>query len=157
MVDWAEVRAGLAETRRYLLAHHEPGDEERTYAVAVLGRRERLCARCTGVYPGILAGLLVGLAAVGRLGGADALRPLASTLLVAVLPLPALVDWTATRIGGRSGTNPLRTATGLLLGYAYGLGLVQLLLAGELRVLAVGAGYGLLAAALLWHRRGTAG
>lgn len=143
MVDWAELRAGLAETRRYLLSHHEPEDYDRTYAVTILGHRERLCARCTGVYPGILLGALAGLLDVG---------PFASTALLLVVPLPALVDWTVTRFTPRSGRNGVRTATGLLLGYGYGLGLVALLLRGELRVLAIGAGYGLLAAALLWRR-----
>jgi uncharacterized membrane protein len=143
MVDWAELRAGLAETRRYLLAHHEPEDYDRTYDVTVLGRRERLCARCTGVYPGIVAGLLAGLLETG---------PLASTALLLVVPLPALVDWTLTRFTPRSGWNGVRTATGLLLGYGYGLGLVALLLRGDLRVLAIGTGYGIVAAALLWIR-----
>jgi uncharacterized membrane protein len=143
MVDWAELRTGLVETRRYLLSHHEPEDYDRTYAVRVFGRRERLCARCTGVYPGILAGLLAGFLEPG---------PLASTALLLVVPLPALVDWTLTRFTPRAGHNLVRTATGLLLGYGYGLGLVALLLRGDLRVLAIGAGYGLLSAALLWHR-----
>lgn len=143
MVDWAELRAGLAETRRYLLSHHEPADDDRTYAVTVGGRQERLCARCTGVYPGILVGLLAGVLAAG---------PLASTALLLVVPLPALVDWTVTRFTPRSGNNLVRTATGLLLGYGYGLGFVTLLLRGDLRVLAIGAGYGGIAAALLWIR-----
>lgn len=143
MVDWAEFGDGVAETRRYLLSHHEPADYDRTYRMSVLGREERLCARCTGVYPGIAAGLLAGI-----LGGSA----LASTALLFVLPLPALIDWAATRLGGRSGTNAIRTATGLLLGYAYGLGLVALFLEGDLRVLAIGACYGLVAGTLLWIR-----
>lgn len=143
MVDWTELRAGLAETRRYLLSHHEPADYDRTYAVSVRGRRERLCARCTGVYPGILLGLVAGLLEAG---------PLASTALLLVLALPALVDWTVTRFTPRSGHNLVRTATGLLLGYGYGLGLVAISLRSDLRVLAIGAGYGLVAAALLWRR-----
>lgn len=140
MVDWSEFRAGLAETRRYLLSHHEPRDHYRTYLVSLFGRRARLCARCTGVYPGIAAGLLAGIGGGG---------PLASLLFVAVLPLPALLEWTATRFTQRRGYNAVRTATGLLLGYAYGLGAVWLLLRGDRRVLLVAICYGVPAAVLL--------
>lgn len=144
MVDWQAVRAGLAETRRYLLSHHEPAEHYRCYAPVVFGRRVRLCARCSGVYPGILAGLLavlVGPAALSRFA------------VVAVLPLPALLEWAATAFTDRRGWNGVRTATGALLGYGYAIGLGRLFLAGDLRVLAVGVGYGLAAAGLLARHR----
>ena len=144
MVDAGEFREGVAETRRYLLSHHEPEEFDRCYAPAVRGRRVRLCARCSGVYPGIAAGLLavaVGPPALTRVG------------LVALLPLAALVEWSVTAFTAREGTNVGRTATGALLGYGYGLGL-RLLVGGDLRVLAVGAVYGLAALGLLArHRR----
>lgn len=140
MVDWAEFRDGLAETRRYLLSHHEPEDHYRTYVVGLFGRRVRLCARCTGIYPGILAGILAWAAGPGVL---------TSIALVYALPLPALAEWTATRVTPRRGTNAVRTATGLLLGYAYGLAAATLLLEGDWRVLGAAIGYGLAAAVLL--------
>lgn len=140
MVDWAEFRAGLAETRRYLLSHHEPADHHRCYAPIVLGRSVHLCARCSGVYPGIAVGLLAALA--GPPAGS-------SPALVAVLPLPALVDWAATAFTRRGGANPVRTATGAALGYAYSVGLVLLFLGGDIRVLAVGAAYALAAVGLI--------
>lgn len=144
MVDWAEFRSGLRETRGYLLSHHEPHEHDRCYAPTVAGRRVRLCARCSGIYPGIVAGLV-----------AFFLGPswLASIASVAVLPLPALVDWTVTQYTTRRGSNPLRTATGLLLGYAYGLGVGLLLGAGDPRVLLVGVAYAVLAGGLLYHHR----
>ena len=141
MVDWGEVRAGLAATRPYLLSHHEPEEYHRCYAPTVAGRRVRICARCLGVYPGIAAGLLVSVSG----------WPLPTGLLaVAVLPLPALVDWTATAFTARRGWNPVRTATGAALGYAYGVGLAALFLDGDLRVLAVGAAYAVAAGLLLF-------
>jgi uncharacterized membrane protein len=140
-VDRAELWVGLAETRRYLLSHHVPGERYRCYAPVVFGRRVHLCARCSGVYPGIVAGLFALLVAPAV--------P-ATLLLIAVLPLPALVDWALTSLTGRRGYNAVRTATGLLLGYGYGLGLRHLL-AGDWTVLVVGVGYaaaaGLLVAA----------
>ncbi|GAB3689832.1 hypothetical protein GCM10028857_25670 [Salinarchaeum chitinilyticum] len=143
MVDWSEFSDALAETRRYLLSHHEPHDHYRTYLVSAFGRRARLCARCTGVYPGIAAGLLAGIFAGGWF---------ASLLFVALLPAPALVEWTATRFTPRRGYNAVRTATGLLLGYAYGLGAVLFLGRGDRRVLLVGLGYGIVAFVLLTIR-----
>lgn len=132
MVDLAGVRAALAVTRPYLLAHHEPGEWDRCYAPTVAGRRVRLCARCLGVYPGIAVGLLASLVAA----------PLPTGLVpVAVLPLPALVDWAATTFTARRGRNAVRTATGAALGYAYGVGLFSLFVGGDLRVLAIGAAY----------------
>jgi uncharacterized membrane protein len=144
MVDWSEFRAGLAETRGYLLAHHEPDEWDRCHQPTVLGRRVRLCARCSGVYPGIAAGLLTYVL------GPPAL---ASFAVVATLPLPALVDWTVTSFTSRRGYNVVRTATGLLLGYSYGLGLGSVF--GDLnpRVILVGIGYAVVAAALLYYHR----
>lgn len=139
MVDPAEVRAALAATRPYLLSHHEPAEWDRCYAPTLLGRRVRLCARCLGVYPGIGLGLAALLADLPVPSGLAA---------VAFLPLFALVDWTLTAFTGRRGTNTVRTATGAALGYAYGLGL-GLLFGGDLRVLAVGAAYALVAGVLV--------
>lgn len=144
MVDWSEFRAGLAETRGYLLAHHEPDEWYRCHQLVVLGRRVRLCARCSGIYPGIAFGILV------YVFGPPVLTSIA---IVATLPLPALVDWTVTSFTSRRGYNAVRTATGLGLGYAYGLGLG--LVVGDLDpwVILVGAGYAVVAAALLYYQR----
>lgn len=140
MVDWVELRGGLRETRRYLLAHHEPSEWYRCYAPTVFGRRLHVCARCAGIYPGIAAGLL-----------AYTVGPawLVDIALVALLPLPALVDWALTSFTERRGYNPVRTVTGGLLGYGYGLGLILFFLGGDMRVPVVGVAYAVLAGALL--------
>lgn len=137
-----ELRAGLAETREYLLAHHEPAEYDRCYCVRARGREEHLCARCLGVYPGILLGLLA-----VRYG----LVPNLQFLAVATLPALALVDWTLTGLGKRDGTNPVRTGTGVALGVGYGLGLGRLLFLGDARVVVVGVGYAVVAGALLLY------
>jgi uncharacterized membrane protein len=135
-----ELRKGLSKTAPFLLAHHPPSQRDRCHHVALFGRHLHLCARCSGIYPGILAGLLF---------------PLNPTplLLIAVLPLPALVDWALTSFRPRHGSNAVRTVTGLLLGYGYGLGLSRVLVGRDLSVLAIGAAYGLVAAALLYTQR----
>jgi uncharacterized membrane protein len=139
-LDWRELRRGLARARPYLLAHHRPERRDRCYRLGPFGRRIDLCARCSGVYPGIVLGLL---------GYVLAPSPFADPLLVGLLPLPALLDWTTTTMGNWNGRNSVRTATGVSLGYGYGLGLGYLFLAGDLAVLAVGVVYAALAGGLL--------
>ncbi|MGZ0747431.1 DUF2085 domain-containing protein [Haloparvum sp. AD34] len=135
-----ELRAGLAETRQYLLAHHEPAEYDRCYRVRVRGREEHLCARCLGVYPGIVVGLLA-----VHLGWLPDLQLLA----VATLPALALGDWALTALGDRDGTNPVRTWTGVALGVGYGTGLGRLLFVGDARVVGIGLGYAVVAGMLL--------
>lgn len=138
-LDRSGIMRGLRDTRRYLLSHHDPSGWDRCHVVSPpgLNRPVRLCARCSGVYPGI---------AVGALGAAAGILPV-SVLLVAALPAFALVDWLVTTVGPWDGSNAARTATGLLLGVGYGVGLVGLL-APTTRgpVLLVGAGYATAAA-----------
>lgn len=140
MVDRREFGAGLAATRKYLLSHHPVHERHRCYAPTIFGRQVHLCARCTGIYPGI---------ALGLLGGLIEPTALPDLLLIAVLPLGALLDWAATAFTPRRGSNLVRTTTGVLLGVAYGLGLVALFLEGELVVFAIGLGYALVAGGLL--------
>ena len=134
----AALREGLAEARPYLLSHHEPAEYHRCYSPVVAGRRVHVCARCLGVYPGIVAGLFT-LA----LGGP------VSVVLVALTGLPALLDWTLTTFTDRSGYNVVRTATGALLGWGYGVGLTLLLFHGRLAIVAIGLVYALVAGVLL--------
>jgi len=111
--------------------------------VGIGGRTVHLCARCSGVYPGIVAGV-----ALFTTGTAPALWP-----WLVFLPAPALTDWAATAAGERRGHNAVRTGTGTLLGFAYGLALPGFLTDPRLWLLGVAAGYGGLAAAGLWVTR----
>lgn len=142
-IDREEFGRGLRETRRYLLSHHPPADYHKCYRVAPFGRTVRLCSRCVGIYPGIVLGLL----------GYLLVPPSTPTFLgVAVLPAPALVDWTVTTYTGRSGHNVVRTLTGLLLGIGYGLGLGMVVGGLDGRVIVVGVVYGVVAGVLLARR-----
>lgn len=141
MSVWQELRDGLRETRTYLLSHHVPAERYRCYAPRVRGHKLHLCARCSGIYPGIALGVAVHLLE---------LSPLTAFLFVVVFPLPALVDWVLTTFTGRRGSNLVRTASGALLGYGYGLGLVYLLRGHVVPTLAVATAYALLAGVLLY-------
>jgi uncharacterized membrane protein len=94
----------------FWLSHHHPEEYNRTYVLGGL----RVCARCLGTYPVLLA-VMVGLMALRA--------PLAwhwDVPVVLGLTLPALVDWAVGRFRPASGSNAVRTLTGVLLGMALG-------------------------------------
>ncbi|WNG35983.1 DUF2085 domain-containing protein [Archangium violaceum] len=94
----------------FWLSHHHEEEYNRTYLLGGV----RLCARCLGTYPVLLA-VMVGLFKLRA--------PLAwhwDVPVVLGLTLPALVDWAVGRFRPASGSNAVRTLTGLLLGAALG-------------------------------------
>ena len=94
----------------FWLSHHHEEEYNRTY---LLGGA-RVCARCLGTYPVLLA-VMVGLFAV-RAPKAWAW----DVPVVLALTGPALLDWAVGRFRPASGSNAVRTLTGVLLGAALG-------------------------------------
>ena len=94
----------------FWLSHHREEEWNRTYAFG----GTRVCARCLGVYPVLLAAMAVQVALhtplAWRFDGVWSLGLLA----------PALLDWGYGRFRPRTGTNLWRTFTGVLLGLALG-------------------------------------
>jgi len=94
----------------FWLSHHHAEEYNRTYVLAGV----RVCARCLGTYPVLLATLV----------GVFQLRaPLAwpwDIPVVLGLTLPAVVDWAVGRFRPQAGSNAVRTLTGVLLGLALG-------------------------------------
>lgn len=83
-------------------------------SLELFGTTMPICARCVGVYLGLLAGLLAfQLIPVLR---ERVVRPFA---FAAVTPLA--IDGLTQLAGLRESTNPLRLATGLVAGLAFGL------------------------------------
>lgn len=80
------------------------------------GRPMPLCARCTGFYLAIPAGLAIALI-LGLFRGAS---HLAWLLLTSVAVAPMAVDGLMQLAGVRSSTNGVRLATGLLAGVVIG-------------------------------------
>ncbi|MFP4038498.1 MAG: DUF2085 domain-containing protein [Candidatus Nanohaloarchaea archaeon] len=107
-----EFRKGLKETRRHLLSHHRDEELYRCYKV----RGEHLCSRCTGIYPGILAGLYLIFSS----------NPL-SIAAVALSGVPTLIEKFFTGVKNFKGYNTVRTGSGLLLGAGYINGLYLLI------------------------------
>ncbi|QSQ28040.1 DUF2085 domain-containing protein [Pyxidicoccus parkwayensis] len=94
----------------FWLSHHHPDEYNRTYAVGGV----RVCARCLGTYP-VMFLSMVGLFALRAPREWHWDIP-----VVLALTLPALVDWAVGRFRPASGSNAVRTLTGVLLGLALG-------------------------------------
>ncbi|MCP3098579.1 DUF2085 domain-containing protein [Myxococcus sp. K15C18031901] len=94
----------------FWLSHHHPDEYNRTYLLGGL----RVCARCLGTYPVMLAAM------VGLFAARAPLHWAFDVPAVLLLTLPALVDWAVGRFRPVSGSNAVRTATGVLLGLALG-------------------------------------
>ncbi len=140
----SEVKVALRKASPYLLSHHQESAHHKCYAFSWQGRTVRVCSRCLGIYPGIALGII--------LPGAIPLTPVASIATVAALPAFALIDWARSAFTARKGANAVRTLTGLLLGIAYGLGITLLMSPARWSALAAGAGYIVVAGALLLLR-----
>ncbi len=91
----------------------------------IVGYKLPLCARCTGIYLGLLNGYLIGLRTVRRNMG---IRP-SSVVLLVLAALPAAVDGLAQYVGGIESTNLRRLITGTLFGTAAGRLLIPVLAA----------------------------
>ena len=126
----AELREAVRESKEYLLSHHKEDERHRCYSV----KGQEVCARCTGIYPGIAAGMLLNFS-----------NPVSA---VASLPAAVAVEKFG-EVKGAKFSNPFRTFTGLLLGTAYGVGLVELLYGSQTVVLGIGAFYGAVGLLLL--------
>ena len=73
-----------------------------------------ICSRCTAIYGGLLLGLAAFAVAIRMR------EPLARTL-AAVAVTPMAIDGLTQLAGLRESTNPLRIATGLAAGFAFGM------------------------------------
>lgn len=126
----AELREAFKNSKDYVLSHHKEDQRHRCYSVKGLD----LCARCTGIYPGMAAGILATFS-----------NPVA---VAAALPAAATVEKYG-EMKGAEFSNRFRTFTGLLLGIAYGAGLKELFYGDSTTVAAIGLFYGLTAIGLL--------
>lgn len=144
-VIFPELKAGLRETSRYLLSHHEESELYRCYALRIGNKTVHLCSRCVGIYAGIVLGLFLH---AQTLFSSRAYLP-----AIAVLPLFALIDWSFSVFAGWRGHNVLRTLSGLLLGIAYALGLMLFFATfPNPGVISIGIFYGIVAGALFFLR-----
>ena len=93
------------------LSHHLEGEYDRCLNLPFGSRHWRICTRCTGVYIGILTGILANLLI--------SINSLSLMKVMFVFPLPAFVDFYLNQANIYSGTNETRLITGILLGFMY--------------------------------------
>ncbi len=94
----------------FWLSHHHDDELNRCYRLGGV----YVCARCLGTYPVLFAAMAAQFALKAPLS-----HPLDVPLVLA-LTLPALADWAYGRFRPQSGTNLIRTLTGIALGLALG-------------------------------------
>lgn len=109
MATSEELRKGLKRTSRYVLSHHRPEDFNRCYHLSFLNHSFHLCARCSGIFPGIFTGLAL----------AFWLNFQISLPLIALSGIPTLIEKYFTGVKKYEGFNSLRTLTGFILGFGY--------------------------------------
>lgn len=105
-----------------LLSHHMPEKLHRTIRVGFRGRNLYFCARCTGIYSGIVSVFVAWF--LGFNFPAWLILP-----LIALLPIPSAVDWVTQSCKIRESVNAIRIGTGFLLGISEGL-IVLVLVSG---------------------------
>lgn len=97
-----------------LLSHHKPNKLNRTIHISLRGKDVYICARCTGIYAGIIAIFVAYFLGFSL--------PLWWYLpLLCIFPTPCAVDWITQSCKLRESRNALRVCTGFLLGICWGL------------------------------------
>lgn len=101
-----------------VLSHHSGSRVDRTIGLRILRGEQRFCTRCSGQWASTAACIILML--VFRVE-----FPLAIWMAVlALLPMPALLDWITQTWGIRESTTPLRLLTGSILGIGVGFQVV---------------------------------
>ncbi len=95
-----------------LIAHHEPAQFHKTLRFRIFNTNIRLCTRCTGIYLGIIATILLFLLAVN-------IPHILQLLIIFAFPIPAIVDWGLDKYNLWKGSNTTRFVSGFMLGICY--------------------------------------
>jgi uncharacterized membrane protein len=101
-----------------ILSHHSFARLSHTFRISVGTRNVYVCARCTG----IAIGMIAGLAYVNVLAEWFFQYP----VLIFVFTSPAAIDWLLQVFKWRESTNSRRLITGALIGQTYLVGLIAL-------------------------------
>ena len=106
-----------------ICAHHRKGHIDyytHTICIRIRDNEIRLCARCTGIYLGLLIAIIVeafyGYWLFGKL-----LEPVLSLKSAIILATPLLIDWGTQKVKIRESNNYLRVITGFLFGVGFSL------------------------------------
>jgi uncharacterized membrane protein len=111
LCTWA-IAEGASERWRLLFRIMCHGMAERS--LTLFGTPMPICARCVGIYAGMLAGIVAFWAV-------PLLRERVMRIVAMVCVAPLAIDGLTQLAGLRESTNPLRLATGVIAGMAFGL------------------------------------
>lgn len=114
-----ELKKALNRSLPFILSHHTSENYSRCYTLRIPGKNLRLCARCTGIYPGILIGFFIYLQS-----------GTASNLLIFLSGMPTLTEKYMTGFKDFEGFNLLRTVTGVLVGAGFIHGVLKIAFEG---------------------------
>ena len=95
-----------------LIAHHEPAQYHKTLRFRIFNTYIRLCARCTGIYLGIIATILLSVSAIN-------IPHVFQLLIIFAFPVPAMIDWGLDKYNLWKGSNTTRFVSGFMLGICY--------------------------------------
>ncbi|MHA1298829.1 MAG: DUF2085 domain-containing protein [Candidatus Helarchaeota archaeon] len=118
-----ELRKDKKEHSFGICAHHRKGHIDYYTHTILLNFRDkeiRLCARCTGIYTGLIVGI-VGPAIFGFWLFGKSFDPYKSLISAIILATPLLIDWGTQKVGLRESKNILRVTTGFLFGVGFSL------------------------------------
>ncbi len=101
-----------------VLSHHSGSRINRTIGVRILDHEQRFCTRCSGQW--VSTASFASLMLVFQPEISIAVR----LAVLALLPMPALLDWVTQTWGTRESTTPIRLITGSLLGAGVGFQIV---------------------------------
>lgn len=131
-----EIKEAIKTSLPYLLSHHEAKDYNRCHLIKIAGKQIHICARCLGIYLGLIISLFFNISSM----------PQAYILFyLAVAPISTLVD----QLVNLKIKNIERTITGLLLGTAFIIGIKDLAINKDYWVLLIGGIYAVLALLIL--------
>jgi uncharacterized membrane protein len=143
---FSETKIALKETSKYILSHHQPEEYYKCYCLNILNKKIHICSRCLGIYAGILIGVIF--------FNPDTQNLRHYYLLLAVLPLFTLIDWSVSAFKIHRSYNVVRTVFGVLLGISYLIGLIILLkTVPNYYIIGIGLAYSLIAVFLLQKQR----
>jgi len=114
LADFAGFLAAFAYSAGAVVCHQLP---ERSFAWA--GQQWPVCARCSGIYLGVLVGLVAWLLVRGRWRARPG-DPRRTLRWLAMAAAPTAVSWISGVLGVWDGTNLIRFALALPLGMAGG-------------------------------------
>lgn len=144
---FSETKIALKETSKYILSHHQPEEYYKCYSLNILNKKIHVCSRCLGIYAGILIGITFFHPGTQNLSHYY-------YLLLAVLPLFTLIDWSVSAFKIHRSWNVVRTVFGVLLGISYFAGLIILLKTfPNCYIIGIGLAYSLIAVFLLQKQR----